>query len=99
MTAYSDNTNFALEFQRRVMVELGMRLGREQTHIGKIDDWHPENIELIATARTGWPEAIRRALAAEAEVERLKDALISIAEESTDPGARACAADALEARA
>lgn len=33
----------------------------------------------IAAARQGWPEAIRRALAAEAENERLRKALVSTA--------------------
>lgn len=37
-----------------------------------------ENMRFIAEARTGWPHAIERALAAEAEVERLRDALIAI---------------------
>lgn len=34
-----------------------------------------EDCEFIAEARQGWPEAIRRAIAAEAEVERLRSAL------------------------
>lgn len=39
-------------------------------------DNHPqENMEFIATARDGWPHAIKRALEAEAEVERLKKIL------------------------
>lgn len=94
----------------------------------------PPNIEFIAAAREGWPAAIRRALADEADMdflkqeyrdndepmtkdalelkarlkileerdtlraenERLRKALISIAEETTDEGARGCARDALE---
>lgn len=37
------------------------------------------NARFIAEARQGWPEAIRRAIAAEAENERLRKALVSTA--------------------
>ena len=39
-----------------------------------------ENSAFIVAAREGWPEAISRAIAAEAEVERLKKALRIIAD-------------------
>ena len=37
-----------------------------------------DNRVFIAEARQGWPEAIRRAIAAEAENERLRDVLMSV---------------------
>ncbi len=39
----------------------------------------------IAAAREGWPEAIRRAMAAEAEVERLKRRITQLAEDPPFP--------------
>lgn len=44
------------------------------------DDWENDNDRIfIAAAREGWPEAIERAIKAEAEVERLRMALDKIA--------------------
>lgn len=42
----------------------------------------------IARAREGWPEAIRRAMAAEAEVERLRDHLTDIYQKAKNDCAR-----------
>ena len=43
----------------------------------------PEDARFIAEAREGWPYAIRRALAAEAEVDRLRNELSILQEQLT----------------
>lgn len=48
--------------------------------------YEDENATFIVESRQGWPEAIRRAIAAEAESERLREALIEIAWRGYDEG-------------
>lgn len=42
---------------------------------------HKSNARFIAEAREGWPYAIRRALAAEAEIDRLRDEIRMLQEQ------------------
>lgn len=50
-------------------------------------DNHPkENMQFIAEAREGWPYAIRRAMAAEAENDRLRNELNILQEQLHDKG-------------
>lgn len=53
--------------------------GNEETYYPSAGaEPNDEDIAFIAESRQGWPEAIRRAIAAEAENERLREALRSI---------------------
>ncbi|CAM3745438.1 hypothetical protein COLU111180_06365 [Cohnella lubricantis] len=47
----------------------------EDGHKWICDAFKAENAQLIAAAREGWPYAIRRAMEAEAEVDRLRNEL------------------------
>ncbi|WP_286892509.1 hypothetical protein [Thermobacillus sp.] len=49
----------------------------------------PEDARFVAEAREGWPYAIRRALAAEAEVDRLRDEIRMLQEQLEQRCARA----------
>ena len=51
------------------MMDVITARGDDMAHV----DIEPDDERFIIEAREGWPEAIRRALAAEAEVARLKD--------------------------
>jgi len=44
-------------------------------------DNHEANARFVANAREGWPYAIRRALAAEAEIDRLRDEIRMLQEQ------------------
>ena len=58
------------------------------------DNWK-EDVKFVEEAREGWPESINRAIAAEAEVERLRKALRTISDIrydtlNYDPGDAEC---------
>lgn len=55
--------------------------GCNQIYIDKQGKLTNEDVKFFTEARTGWPYAIRRALAAEAEIDRLQNELAILQEQ------------------